>query len=225
MKKRLLGVWLLFLGIVFGGLLRPKGVLALCGNNPDCVAPYQCINNTACRAPGCLPNVICNPDQTCVNDICLGGSGGGGTNYSPQNACAKAGLQMVCGSPPSLACKNSSGGCFANPGAPTGNPCNCNQWTGKCGIECQVNCWCVAPCTSVAPSGLSLSSPSNGASLSPTSVPLQWNAVNWGTSCSTTNDQYMVYVDTFYPPTTLRATTQNGTTTTNFTGMAGTTKT
>ncbi len=61
-------------------------------------------------------------------------------------------------------------------------------------------------CTNSAPTAPPLVSPSDGASLTNLTVPLDWNAPTWGTGCPTNSNRYLVYADTSPSPTTLRAT-------------------
>lgn len=78
---------------------------------------------------------------------------------------------------------------------------------------------CTPVCT--APSTPTISTPDDGSSLTSTTVSLQWDAVTWGTGACT--NQYKIYVGTTNPPTTLQATVDSNTTSTNFTGTRGTT--
>ena len=64
-------------------------------------------------------------------------------------------------------------------------------------------------CTPVSPTAPVLTNPANGSKRSVLTTTLTWNVVNFGTNCSGNNNQYMVYVDTNNPPSTLRYTGTN----------------
>ena len=95
--------------------------------------------------------------------------------------------------------------------------CRTNKATGKCSLFCQdcteeapicrrnlvLQYACISNCTAVSPSATTLSFPADGASVSTTTVALQWNTTaGFGTKCPAPNSNtYEVYVKEGAPPT------------------------
>lgn len=97
---------------------------------------------------------------------------------------------------------------------------NSTGWVNKCSDSTPVNVGCV----SSAPENPTLVSPSNGAVLENLQVTLDWSAPSaWGNACPANNNRYLVYVDTFSPPTTLRATVDAATSDNLFSAAYGNT--
>ena len=79
--------------------------------------------------------------------------------------------------------------------------CDPNSW-GTCAASCtQINacgttrdCTGGACCTNTTPTGLTLTSPTDGAIISGTTADLSWSLDAWGTICNNTT-QYQIYVD------------------------------
>lgn len=153
---------------------------------------------------------------------------GGSCSVGTCVRCIGKGKYRIC---PTYYCASCSGSCqivFCGPGE-----YQCNRPSGCCAIgpvatpkpdPVDPPAPTPPPCTAVAPATPTLSTPSNGASLSSTSVSLLWNSVlSWGTACSGASNQYKVYVGTTNPPTTLYKTVSSNTYSTNYTGSRGTT--
>ena len=73
-------------------------------------------------------------------------------------------------------------------------------------VACSDTAEVTVGCVTSAPTAPILRSPSDGASLTNLTVPLDWSDSTWGTGCPTNSNQYLVYVSTSPTPTNLRAT-------------------
>ncbi len=84
---------------------------------------------------------------------------------------------------------------------------------------------CVTQCTATSPSTPTLLSPSNGASITNSSVSLVWNnsSQTWGNSCTTNNNQFEVYIGTSPSSLGLIGTVGSSTGSVAFSGNEGST--
>lgn len=197
-----------------GGYSCPNTQTCVCGGGvivDGGWVPYDCSCTNSGNCTGTGVRVDC-PSGTVRSNTIVGSQ--------CAKICAGAGSAQV------------AGGCCDWVTSP---PSGCD-WQNCPGRQCRRVCdddgdtWCrtgttyTYSCTPVctAPSTPTLSSPDDGASQSSTTVSLQWNAVTWDTTGGCTNE-YKIYVGTTNPPTTLQATVDSNTTSTNFTGTRGVT--
>ena len=184
-----------------------------CSPNP----PYNCWFTGTCNST--FACVSCNSGSYVCNRGCChygtpspGGGGGGGGGVS----CA-AGTQPITTYTTGVECHEECK--FRCSWSECGNLCK-----EVCGTVQTPTTTCQPVCSSGAPSAVTLNAPGNGADQSVSTVSLLWSGPSsWGTACSGANNQYSVYVDSFNPPTTLRATLPGSTSQTTFTGTRGTT--
>ena len=62
------------------------------------------------------------------------------------------------------------------------------------------------PCSNIAPTGLTLTSPAEGATIPGTTTTLSWSLSSWGTNCAGSTNQYKVYVDDLITPVSTQTT-------------------
>ena len=97
-----------------------------------------------------------------------------------------------------------AGNCYCNCENEDGCGANCTRggnWVKNDIITCtsKTTTWsCVPTCTATSPSTPTLISPSNGSTISSTSVTLAWDNAGqtWGTACGSQNNQFRVYIGT-----------------------------
>ncbi len=61
-------------------------------------------------------------------------------------------------------------------------------------------------CSNIAPTGLTLTSPAEGATIPGTTTTLSWSLSSWGTNCAGSTNQYKVYVDDLITPVSTQTT-------------------
>lgn len=98
------------------------------------------------------------------------------------------------------------------------------NWVWVCPIQitCRkatTTCVCVPSCTPTAPAAPTLLSPSDGATVSTTSVNLSWSGNSWGKGCPTTSNIYKLYIGTVVNNLSLVSSTTN--TFATFNGVSG----
>lgn len=138
------------------------------------------------------------------------------TQNQPSQAQTIRGKLVVFLSIPSLYCNDwddtfvsrsygtGAGNCYCNCENEDGCGANCTRggnWVKNDIITCtsKTTTWsCVPTCTATSPSTPTLISPSNGSTISSTSVTLAWSNTGqtWGTACGSQNNQFRVYIGT-----------------------------
>lgn len=209
-----------------------------CASSQKCPSGYTCIGLTpenqqgTCEQIGCFSNVICPTGWTCMADICLQPSGGGGGGGGKYVGCT---IRYDCPAnttpdwtrPIYYGCKHWSndricGDLKVGSDAGRSNYCDrCADVEGVCKLTAIYRPTCVENCSPTAPGIPSLLSPANDSVVSTTNPTLSWSSTGWGTTCTTTNNQFTIYIGTNPSSLAFLGTVNSSTTNISFSGSNG----
>jgi hypothetical protein len=131
-----------------------------------------------------------------------------GSNYTREVSCHSSITSLYCNDWDDTFVSRSygtgAGNCYCICENEDGCGANCTRggnWVKNDIITCtsKTTTWsCVPTCTATSPSTPTLISPSNGSTISSTSVTLAWSNTGqtWGTACGSQNNQFRVYIGT-----------------------------